>query len=78
MEGGGQLLGSFFDADLIDELHIFVAPKLVGGLRAFSPMAGVGLEKIPKLSQLTDLEIQTLDGDVYINGRFLRPASEGT
>ena len=32
--GCSALLGSFFDADLIDELHVFVAPKLVGLLVA--------------------------------------------
>ncbi|GJL95110.1 MAG: riboflavin biosynthesis protein RibD [Hyphococcus sp.] len=31
VEGGGELLGSFFDADMIDEMNLFVAPKLIGG-----------------------------------------------
>jgi len=31
VEGGGGVLGSFFDADLLDELHLFIAPKLIGG-----------------------------------------------
>ncbi len=31
IEGGGELLGTFFDADLIDELHLFIAPKIIGG-----------------------------------------------
>lgn len=78
VEGGGQLLGSFFDAELIDELHIFVAPKLVGGQAASSPIEGLGLEKIPEHSQLTDRTIQILDGDIYINGRFHRSKSDGT
>ncbi len=31
VEGGGEVLGAFFDADLIDEIELFVAPKLIGG-----------------------------------------------
>ncbi|MEM8770706.1 MAG: bifunctional diaminohydroxyphosphoribosylaminopyrimidine deaminase/5-amino-6-(5-phosphoribosylamino)uracil reductase RibD [Pseudomonadota bacterium] len=31
VEGGGETLGAFFDRDLIDELHLFIAPKLIGG-----------------------------------------------
>ncbi len=31
VEGGGEVLGAFFDADLIDELHLFIAPKIIGG-----------------------------------------------
>lgn len=78
VEGGGQLLGSFFDADLIDELHVFLAPKLVGGQAASSPVEGLGLETIPELSQLTEQTIQILEGDVYINGRVRRLASQET
>jgi diaminohydroxyphosphoribosylaminopyrimidine deaminase/5-amino-6-(5-phosphoribosylamino)uracil reductase len=70
VEGGGTLLGSFFDADLIDEVHVFIAPKLIGGANAPTPLAGLGLAKIPELSQLTDTLVQSLEGDVYIKGRF--------
>lgn len=31
LEAGPGLLGSFFDQGLIDEVHVFVAPKLSGG-----------------------------------------------
>jgi diaminohydroxyphosphoribosylaminopyrimidine deaminase/5-amino-6-(5-phosphoribosylamino)uracil reductase len=72
VEGGGELLGSLFDAGLIDELHVFLAPKLVGGQASATPIKGQGLARIPELSQLADLKIQTLADDVYINGRIKR------
>ena len=31
VEGGAGLLGSLFDAGFVDEVHAFVAPKIVGG-----------------------------------------------
>ena len=34
VEGGGRLLGSLLDAWQIDEVHVFIAPKLVGGASA--------------------------------------------
>ncbi len=42
VEGGGALLGAFFDADLLDELHLFVAPKLIGGGKPAFGGDGVG------------------------------------
>ncbi len=34
VEGGGRVLGSLFDAELIDEVHVFVAPIIAGGAQA--------------------------------------------
>lgn len=70
VEGGGTLLGSFFDRRLIDEVHVFVAPKLLGGADAVTPIAGQGLTDLSQLPQLEHPEIEFLDGDVYIHGRL--------
>ena len=47
VEGGGQLLGSLFDLRQIDECEIFIAPKLIGGSSAVSPISGLGIATIP-------------------------------
>ncbi len=73
VEGGGQLLGSFFDAGAIDEVHVFIAPKLIGGVGAALAIAGVGVKKIAAALQLTDQQIRQLGEDVYISGRLSRP-----
>jgi diaminohydroxyphosphoribosylaminopyrimidine deaminase/5-amino-6-(5-phosphoribosylamino)uracil reductase len=72
VEGGSQLLGSLFDAELIDECHTFIAPKIVGGELALSPIAGLGQELIPQAASLDDLRIQIVQGDVYVTGRVRR------
>lgn len=72
VEGGGRLLGSFFDQNLVDEVHVFVAPKIVGGEHAVTPVAGVGLDEIPDLSQLEHPEFQVIEDNVYIHGYFKR------
>ena len=78
VEGGGGFVGSLFDlcsseraadrGQLIDEVHVFVAPKLVGGLAGISPVGGTGLDRIPQSCQIDPLQIETLGEDVYIHG----------
>ncbi len=72
IEGGGRLLGSLFDARLIDEVHVFIAPKLAGGGEAPSPVAGLGVETISAALALEDIAVREIAGDVYINGRIVR------
>ncbi|WP_145170196.1 bifunctional diaminohydroxyphosphoribosylaminopyrimidine deaminase/5-amino-6-(5-phosphoribosylamino)uracil reductase RibD [Gimesia aquarii] len=68
IEGGGSLLGSCFDSQLIDEVHTFIAPKIVGGKTAITPIAGQGLETIPQFQNIIELEIQLLESDIYVHG----------
>ena len=46
VEGGSRLLGCLFDSQLVDEVHVFIAPKLAGGEASPGPVAGLGVEKI--------------------------------
>ncbi len=68
IESGGQVLGSFFDSGQIDEIHCFIAPKLIGGDNAVSPIGGVGLESMEQALLLEHHDVENLDGDLYIHG----------
>jgi len=69
VEGGGQLLGALFDQKSIDEVHVFMAPKLVGGEAARSPILGAGIESIDLARQIDQPVVQRCGDDVYIQGR---------
>ncbi len=71
VEGGSGVLGSFFDAGFIDEYHVFIAPKVVGGKGAMSPIAGVGREQIPEHAYASSACI--LESDVYLRCWTRRP-----
>lgn len=68
VEGGSHVLGGLFDAGLVDEAHAFVAPKLVGGTDAPSPIAGLGRDTVPEFASLKEMTTQTLGDDLYIHG----------
>ena len=70
VEGGGEVLGTLLDAGMIDEVHAFVAPKLIGGQGAPGPIAGNGLATMSEAVPLVRPTIKQLDADVYIRGRL--------
>jgi len=43
VEGGGAVLGSLFDAGLVDKVYAFIAPVIIGGKDAASPVEGLGI-----------------------------------
>jgi len=71
VEGGSGLFGGLWDARLIDEVHAFIAPKLVGGLAAPSPIGGTGLPQIPQTANLENQSVQLLKDNILLNG-FVR------
>ncbi|MEC8336898.1 MAG: bifunctional diaminohydroxyphosphoribosylaminopyrimidine deaminase/5-amino-6-(5-phosphoribosylamino)uracil reductase RibD [Planctomycetota bacterium] len=71
VEGGGKVLGSFFDAELINEVHTFIAPVLIGG-EGVSPLGGSGAESMDCVKRLELFQTEQIDEDWYISGRFPR------
>ena len=69
VEGGAGLLGSFHDAGSIDEAWVFVAPKLLGGVNALSPVGGAGAARVSGASGFDEVSVEVLDGDAWIVGR---------
>ena len=72
VEGGSRLLGTLFDLHVVDEVHVFIAPKLAGGEGALSPVGGAGIERMADALKLSDITIEELEGDVYVHGRVAK------
>ena len=69
VEGGGGLLGSFHDGGFLDEVHVYIAPKIIGGDGALSPLGGRGNALMNGATRFVYRSVQTLDGDVWIIAR---------
>jgi diaminohydroxyphosphoribosylaminopyrimidine deaminase/5-amino-6-(5-phosphoribosylamino)uracil reductase len=72
VEGGGQLLGGLLDNGQIDEVHVFIAPKLVGGETARSPIEGEGFAAMNDALALESPRWSQLGCDLYLSGRIAR------
>lgn len=69
VEGGAGVLGSFRDASLIDMVHVFVAPLLLGGVAAIAPLAGAGAATIAEGLRVPAWECERIGDDLYLRGR---------
>lgn len=69
VEGGSQITGAFFDAELVDRVYAFVAPKLLGGDKALPAVGGKGIPTMGQCACVIDPEFKTLGADWLITGR---------
>jgi diaminohydroxyphosphoribosylaminopyrimidine deaminase/5-amino-6-(5-phosphoribosylamino)uracil reductase len=67
-EGGAGLLGSVLDANAADEFHVFIAPKLIGGTAAPSPVGGTGTATMADALALDRATFEPSGADVYAHG----------
>lgn len=72
VEGGGQVLGSFFEAGRIDEVWTFIAPLIIGGVQAPGPIAGQGARMLPDACSLNETSISQFGPDFLIRGIVTR------
>jgi diaminohydroxyphosphoribosylaminopyrimidine deaminase/5-amino-6-(5-phosphoribosylamino)uracil reductase len=70
LEGDNRVKGGLLDAGLIDEVHVFIAPRLAGGQGAPGPTGGLGVEKMAQALGLGDVRVEPIDGDILVTGRI--------
>ncbi|MBW4563600.1 MAG: RibD family protein [Mojavia pulchra JT2-VF2] len=71
--GGGELVASMLELDLIDELWLTICPLILGGISAPTPVEGGGfLAHLAPHLQL--LEVHTVEQEVFLHYRLQRPA----
>ena len=68
VEGGGAVLGTLFDLNLVDKVVAFVAPVIIGGMDAVSPVGGVGIADMRDALRLRDVEVRRFGADVAVIG----------
>lgn len=70
LEGGGTLNAAFLEAGCVDEVWAFIAPKIIGGEGAKTPISGKGIDKMSEAINLQDIDIQNINGDILIKGKI--------
>ncbi len=68
VEGGSQVIGSFFDVGLVDKVYAFHAPLIIGGKGALSAVGGEGAGTIIKSFTLHRMSHKYFDNDCLTVG----------
>lgn len=69
LEGGGELNESFLRQGLVDEVAAFIAPKLIGGREAKTPVEGRGLDRMSDAIVLKQVSLEKVGEDILVRGR---------
>ena len=69
VEGGGAIHGSLLKSGLVQKIYCYLAPKLIGGREASSPVEGDGFSRMKDALPVTEMEILSLGEDICISGR---------
>ncbi|MDP4094611.1 MAG: bifunctional diaminohydroxyphosphoribosylaminopyrimidine deaminase/5-amino-6-(5-phosphoribosylamino)uracil reductase RibD [Bacillota bacterium] len=70
VEGGGSLNYSCLQAGIVDKVMMFIAPKIIGGRSAVTPVEGEGIKLMKDAVRLKDVEVKRFDDDILIEGRI--------
>jgi len=68
VEGGGTLAASFLEERLVDEVVWFVAPILIGGALARTPLEGRGFARLRGAPRIRKWRIAEIGDDLCIRG----------
>lgn len=71
LEGGGTLNEAALEAGIIKKAYVYIAPKIIGGKEALTPVEGKGREQMSDAFQLEDTTIIKFENDFCIEG-YLR------
>ena len=66
IEGGAGVLTAAFEDQAVDEVRVFVAPKLVGGEAALSPIGGAGVDVMSSAIRLVEPRWRTVEPDALL------------
>ena len=66
VEGGAKVHGSFIESGCVTSLHLFIAPKVIGGQSALSWCGDLGTNLIADATDWKILSVQSLGQDFHL------------
>jgi diaminohydroxyphosphoribosylaminopyrimidine deaminase/5-amino-6-(5-phosphoribosylamino)uracil reductase len=68
VEGGGGLIGAALRTGIVDKIHFFYAPKILGGDDGVPICRGEGPELMKDCVSIRDVQVHRFDADIMVEG----------
>ena len=78
VEGGGTLMASLIEQGLVSKVEAIVAPMLIGGRDALTPVEGNGFSRLKDALMLDNIKVGQLGNDIHIVGYVKVGSKDGT
>lgn len=72
LEGGSKINYSALEAGIVDKVNAFIAPKIIGGDTAKTPVGGAGKKYMKEAISLRDIEVHHFGNDIMIEGYIMK------
>lgn len=71
VEGGSSINASFIEARKVNRIVTYIAPKLLGGKNAFTPISGLGIQSIRDAMEFQFEQVEMIGQDLKLVGRLV-------
>ena len=68
LEGGGELHAGFLRQGLVNRIHLYAAPALLGGQRTKGLLGGRSPRRLAEIVPVSNLRVESLGADLLITG----------
>jgi diaminohydroxyphosphoribosylaminopyrimidine deaminase/5-amino-6-(5-phosphoribosylamino)uracil reductase len=68
IEGGASLNDSALRAGVVNEVHFYMSPQIIGGEQAKTAIGGLGFSKLSETLSLKEVSVETLGRDWLFRG----------
>jgi len=70
IEGGGKTNTYALEDKVVDEVMFFIAPKIIGGRDALTPVEGKGIKILSQVLRIKNLSIEKIGSDFLLKGKI--------
>lgn len=72
LEGGSRINYSALEAGIVDKVNAFIAPKIIGGDTAKTPVGGEGKTYMKEAISLREIDVHSFGNDIMIEGYVMK------